>query len=227
MVDRITPATTDADRDAASPASSARRRWPVVAEPFTQWVIEDRFTAGRPPLEDVGVQLVDDVAPYELMKLRLLNASHQAMCYLGCSRARRRARGLSPTRCSPTSSPVHGHEARPTLGRCPGVDLDAYRDELLARFGNRAVRDTLARLGVDGSDRIPTFLLPVVRDQLAGGGEHVQGALVVAAWTRYLEGIDEAGSPISVVEPRLGELRRRGRGTEHTGRVPRPAAGLR
>ena len=83
MVDRITPVTTDDDRAEAGRRFGVEDRWPVVCEPFTQWVLEDHFAAGRPPLEDVGVQLVDDVEPYELMKLRLLNASHQAMAYLG------------------------------------------------------------------------------------------------------------------------------------------------
>jgi mannitol 2-dehydrogenase len=97
MVDRITPQTSDEDRQVLTETFGVDDAWPVVCEPFTQWVLEDHFTAGRPPWEDAGVQVVDDVAPYELMKLRLLNASHQAMCYLGTSAATG-----SPTRCAVT-----------------------------------------------------------------------------------------------------------------------------
>jgi mannitol 2-dehydrogenase len=168
MVDRITPATTDDDRAEVARRFGVDDAWPVVCEHFTQWVLEDRFGLGRPPLEDAGVQIVDDVDPYERMKLRLLNASHQALAYLG--------------------------------------DLEDYRRTLIARFSNPHIRDTLARLAFDGSERLPKWLLPVVRDQLARGGEVRRSAAVVAGWARYSEGVDEQGRPIEIADVRRDPL---------------------
>ncbi|MFC4244928.1 mannitol dehydrogenase family protein [Gryllotalpicola reticulitermitis] len=201
MVDRITPVTTDEDRQSIAAEFSVTDAWPVVAEPFFQWVLEDAFPLGRPPYEEAGVQVVGDVEPYELMKLRLLNAGHQAIAYFGVlagyTYAHEAARdplfvGLLRRYWS--------QEARPTLRPVPGVDLDEYTDELLQRFGNEYVRDTLARLATDSSDRIPKWLLPVVRDQLAAGGEVDAAAAIVASWARYAEGVDETGNPISIVD---------------------------
>jgi mannitol 2-dehydrogenase len=208
MVDRITPVTTDADRTAVTEAYGFTDAWPVVAEPFEQWVLEDRFTTGRPPLEDVGVQIVDDVEPYELMKLRLLNASHQVMSYLGYLAGHRYVHEV----CTDPlfTDFILGfmeQEATPTLRRVPGIDLHAYRHELIHRFSNPAIRDTLARQMVDASERIPKFVLPVVREQLELGGPIHRAALVIAAWARFLEGTDEPGEPIDITDRRLGELR--------------------
>lgn len=201
MVDRITPVTTDADRALLSERFEVEDGWPVVCEPFTQWVLEERFPDGRPPLESVGVQVVDDVEPYELMKLRLLNASHQAMCYLG----RLAGYGFVHEVCNDPlfvgflQGYMH-REATPTLEPVPGVDLEQYKQQLIERFANPKIRDTLARLCADSSDRIPKWLLPVVRHQVATGGELRRSALVVASWARYAEGVDEAGAPIDVVD---------------------------
>jgi mannitol 2-dehydrogenase len=200
MVDRITPVTTDQDREILSQRFGIEDGWPVVCEPFTQWVLEDAFDA-RPPLEDAGVQLVEDVEPYELMKLRLLNASHQAIAYLGYLAGYRYAHEVCQ---DPTFvSFVLGYmdrEATPTLAPVPGVDLDGYKHTLIERFANSEVRDTLARLAAESSDRIPKWLLPVVRNRLEHGGEFQRSALVVASWARYAEGVDEQGEPIQVVD---------------------------
>jgi mannitol 2-dehydrogenase len=205
MVDRITPVTTDRDRALLAERFGASDAWPVVCEPFTQWVLEDEFAAGRPALEDVGVQLVRDVEPYELMKLRLLNASHQAMCYLGYLAGYRYAHDVCQ---DPTFVAfVRGYmdrEGTPTLRPVPGVDLETYKQTLIERFANPEVRDTLSRLCAESSDRIPKWLLPVIREQLARGGQIERSALVVAAWARYAEGGDEQGQPIVVVD-RLSE----------------------
>ena len=207
MVDRITPATTDETRAFVSERFGVDDRWPVRSESFEQWVLEDDFSLGRPPLESVGVQLVDDVEPYELMKLRLLNASHQAMSYLGILAG---ATYVHEVCAAPLFAGfLRGYmndEAIPTLRPVPGIDLDAYCDQLLARFGSEAVRDTLARQVVDGSDRIPKFLLPVVRSQLASGGGISHAALVLAAWSVFLEGRTEAGEPTPVSDRRLADL---------------------
>ncbi len=197
MVDRITPVTTDATRREIAETYGLEDAWPVLAEEFTQWVLEDHFTLGRPALETVGVQLVQDVEPYELMKLRLLNASHQAMGCLGLLAGYTYVHEVC-------QHPLFvqfllgymQQEAAPTLRPVPGIDLGAYQHQLIERFSSAAIQDTLSRLIVDASERIPKFLLPVVREQLAteaanGGGQVEHAALVVAAWSCYLEGAEE------------------------------------
>lgn len=201
MVDRITPVTAPEDVAQLEAEFGVVDGWPVVCEPYTQWVVEDRFPLGRPPLEDVGVQLVDDVEPYELMKLRLLNASHQALAYLGYLAGYRYAHEVC-------ADPLFRRfllgymeqEGSPTLPPVPGVDLDAYRHGLVDRFANPEVRDTLARLCAESSDRIPTWLVPVIARNLRDGGQVGRSALVVASWARYAEGTDEQGRPIEVVD---------------------------
>ncbi|HEY0618706.1 MAG TPA: mannitol dehydrogenase family protein [Kribbella sp.] len=201
MVDRITPVTADADKEALAQRFGIDDGWPVVCEPFTQWVLEDDFGGDRPPFEDVGVQLVSDVEPYELMKLRLLNASHQALCYLGYLAGYRYAHEVCQDKLFVDFLLGYmDEEATPTLPPVPGVDLDRYRHQLIERFANPEVRDTLARLCAESSDRIPKWLLPVIREQLAAGRGIDRAALVVAAWARYAEGVDEQGEPIEVVD---------------------------
>jgi mannitol 2-dehydrogenase len=207
MVDRITPATTDEDREELRQNFGIDDGWPVVCEPFTQWVLEDRFGLGRPPLEDAGVQVVEDVEPYELMKLRLLNAGHQGLAYLGHLAGYRLVHDAA-------QDPLFQQfllgymeeEATPTLQPVPGIDLDHYRRDLIARFGNPAIRDTLARLAFDGSERLPKWLLPVLRQNLATGGEVRRSILVVAGWARYCEAVDEEGQPIDIADRRRDRL---------------------
>ena len=207
MVDRITPKTTEADRAELSRRFGIDDRWPVLCEPFTQWVLEDDFADGRPPLEDVGVQIVPDVEPYELMKLRLLNASHQALCYPGHLVGYRFVHEV-------TTDPLFAGflldymtgEAIPTLRPVPGVDLTGYANQLIERFANPEVRDTVARLCANASDCIPKFLLPVVREQLAAGRPVTRSAAVVATWARYAEGTDENGAPHELDDDRAPQL---------------------
>jgi mannitol 2-dehydrogenase len=201
MVDRITPVTTDDDRDEVRKRFGVDDAWPVVCEPFTQWALEDVFNQGRPPFEDAGVQVVADVEPYELMKLRLLNASHQALCYFGYLAGYRLVHEVA-------QDPLFAgfllaymdREATPTLEPVPGIDLDEYKHQLIDRFSNAQVRDTVARLCAESSDRIPKWLLPVIRHNLETGGEIVRSTAVVASWARYAEGVDEQGRPIEVVD---------------------------
>jgi mannitol 2-dehydrogenase len=215
MVDRITPVTPAGATGEVERRYGLIDRWPVVTEPFAQWVLEDSFGLGRPAFEEVGVQVVDDVTPYELMKLRLLNASHQALCYFGYLSGYRLVHEAA-------QDPVFRRfllrymdaEATPTLRPVPGVDLDAYKRTLLDRFANPAIGDTIARLCAESSDRIPKWLLPVVRAQLATGGEIDCAAAVVASWARYAEGVDEDGAKIEIVDrlrDRLTPLARRQR----------------
>ena len=201
MVDRITPVTTDDDRAELSERFGIDDRWPVVCEPFTQWVLEEAFSLGRPPYEEAGVQVVEDVEPYELMKLRLLNASHQALCYFGYLAGYRLVHEAAQDPLFRAF--LRGYmddEATPTLAPVPGVDLDEYKQTLIERFSNPEVRDTIARLCAESSDRIPKWLLPVVRAQLDAGGPIERAAAVVASWARYAEGVDEQGEPIEVVD---------------------------
>lgn len=207
MVDRITPVTALEDIELASSALGLADHWPVPCEPFFQWVIEDHFPTGRPPFEEANVQMVSDVMPYELMKLRLLNASHQGLCYFG------RLSGYTYVH-EVMDDPLivkllrryMDEEASPTLSPVPGVNLAEYKDELIERFSNPQVLDTVARLAAESSDRIPKWLLPVVREQLKSDRSVTLSAAIVASWARYDEAIDENGETINVVDPLKEEL---------------------
>ncbi|GAA2509906.1 mannitol dehydrogenase family protein [Winogradskya humida] len=201
MVDRITPVTTDEDRTEIAARFGVGDAWPVVCEPFTQWVLEDAFPLGRPPFEDAGVQVVDDVEPYELMKLRLLNASHQALCYFGYLSGYRLVHDVAQDPLFADFLLAYmDREATPTLAPVPGIDLGEYKHQLIDRFSNAQVRDTVARLCAESSDRIPKWLVPVIRHNLESGGEILRSTAVVASWARYAEAVDEQGQPIDVVD---------------------------
>ncbi|WPF67925.1 mannitol dehydrogenase family protein [Corynebacterium sp. 21KM1197] len=205
MVDRITPETTEADHAEVAERYGYTDAWPVVCEDFTQWVLEDSFSAERPAYEEAGVQVVADVVPYELMKLRLLNASHQGLCYFGYLAGHRLVHDVVRDEAfSRFLLAYMEQEATPSLRPLPGVDLEAYRHRLIARFGNEAVKDTVARLCAESSDRIPKWLIPVIRENLAAGRPVELSAAIVASWARYAEGTDEQGQPITVVD-RLAE----------------------
>lgn len=207
MVDRITPVTTEEDIAHLANDFGIQDGWPVVTEPFTQWVLQDDFGLGRPAYEQVGVQITDDVVPYELMKLRLLNSSHQALCYLGYLSGYRYAHEVcqDPLFVDFLLGYMH-QEGMPTLPPVPGVDLDAYCTTLIERFANPEIRDTLARLCLESSDRIPKWLVPVIEDNLKAGRAVIRSALVVASWARYAEGRDEQGNPIEVVDHRKEQV---------------------
>ena len=207
MVDRITPVTTDDDREEVRKRFGVDDGWPVVCEPFTQWALEDAFTEGRPPFEDAGVQVVADVEPYELMKLRLLNASHQALCYFGYLAGYRLVHDVAQDPLFAEFLLAYmDREASPTLEPVPGIDLTDYKHQLIERFSNAQVKDTVARLCAESSDRIPKWLLPVIRHNLETGGEIQRSTAVVASWARYAEGVDERGRPIEVVDRLRDEL---------------------
>jgi mannitol 2-dehydrogenase len=199
MVDRITPVTTPDVIAVVRDEFGVEDEWPVVAEPFTSWVLEDDFSDGRPRYEDADVLLVDDVMPYELMKLRLLNAGHQCLCYFAYLAGYRLVHDAA-------SDPLFAEflceymdsEATPTLKPVPGIDLPDYKRTLIERFANPGVKDTIVRLCFGSSDRIPKWLLPVIRANLASGGPVRLSAATVASWARYAEGVDERGEPIDV-----------------------------
>lgn len=203
MVDRITPVTTATVIERLSTDFGVDDAWPVVAEPFAMWVLEDDFANGRPPLEEAGVRLVDDVSPYEAMKLRLLNASHQGLCYFAYLAGYRLVHeAAQDSMIAEFLTRYLDFEAMPTLASIDG--LIEFKEQLIPRFSNAYVRDTVARLCAESSDRIPKWLLPVIHDNLRSGGPVRLSAAIVASWARYAEGIDEQGEPIDVVD-RLAE----------------------
>ncbi|MCW2664185.1 MAG: mannitol-phosphate/altronate dehydrogenase [Mycobacterium sp.] len=201
MVDRITPVTTPDIVAGVQRDFGVADEWPVVAEAFASWVLEDDFADGRPPLEDAGVLLVDDVSPYEAMKLRLLNAGHQCLCYFAALCGYRMVHDAArDPLLAEFLLAYFDSEAAPTLRPVPGIDLGAYTRGLIERFANPGVRDTVARLCAYSSDRIPKWLLPVIRDNLRTGGPVRLASATVASWARYAEAVDERGEPIEVVD---------------------------
>lgn len=201
MVDRITPVTTPEIVATVERDFGVTDEWPVLAEAFAAWVLVDDFADGRPALDEAGVLLVDDVTPYEAMKLRLLNAGHQCLCYFAALCGYRMVHDAArDPLLAEFLLAYFDSEAVPTLRAVPGIDLRAYTRGLIERFANPGVRDTVARLCAYSSDRIPKWLLPVIRDNLRTGGPVRLAAATVASWARYAEGVDERGEPIEVVD---------------------------
>jgi mannitol 2-dehydrogenase len=193
MVDRITPQTTDTDRAWLRDTIGIDDGWPVVAEPFRQWVVEDRFAAGRPRFEDVGVLLADNVHEWEIYKLRMLNATHSCMAYLMA------LRGVVYVDEAMAIPAVHRYlerflatEAIPALVEIPGHPAAAYGRTVLARYGNTGVRDQIARLCIDGTAKFPTFLIPTIEGEIERDGPLECAALALAAWSRYLATVPAA-----------------------------------
>ncbi len=214
MVDRITPATTDEHRALLREAFGLEDAWPVVTEPFRQWVIEDNFPGGRPAWEKVGAQMTTDVLPYEKMKMRLLNGSHQAMCYIGMLLGHEFAhQTMQDARIRRLVTTMMDAEVTPLLQAPAGIDLADYKRTLIERFSNPTIRDQLSRIGTEGSARIPKFVLPSIVDGLARGTPVRLLSFTVAAWFRYLTGTDDRGRKLPIVDPwaqRLQDQARRG-----------------
>lgn len=208
MVDRITPVTTPADITYLQKEVGVMDAWPVVCEPFTQWVIEDKFVNGRPPLELVGVRFVPDVSPYEKMKIRLLNAGHSVLGIPGA---------------------LHGHstinacmeddvfvrfmrafmdlEVTPVLDPVEGVDLKEYKDTLEERFANPNIKDSVSRICSESSAKLPKFLVPTLRENLDSGGSIDHATLVLAAWAVYsARRTTEKGEPLEIIDAQADQL---------------------
>lgn len=200
MVDRITPATVDADRVLVKNHFQIEDQWPVICEPFIQWVIEDDFVSGRPPWEKVGAQFVNDVVPYENMKLRLLNAGHSVLGILGALYGYQTIdQCASDVDFSKFLRAYMDIEATPVLANLEGIDLNQYKDSLIARFRNKNIKDQVSRICLSSSAKIPNFLLSVVRDQLLRSNCQIEkAAFVVAAWCKYNDGIDENGNSYKI-----------------------------
>ncbi|MPQ67634.1 MULTISPECIES: mannitol dehydrogenase family protein [unclassified Pseudomonas] len=203
MVDRITPMTSTAHRLQLHDEHAVDDAWPVVCEPFVQWVLEDKFVNGRPAWEKVGVQFTGDVTPYEEMKIKLLNGSHLALTYLGFLKG---YRFVHETMNDPLfvkyMRAYMDLDVTPQLAPVPGIDLTEYKDTLVQRFSNQAIADQLERVCSDGSSKFPKFTVPTINRLIADGRETERAALVVAAWALYLKGVDENGTTYSIPDPR-------------------------
>lgn len=199
MVDRITPVTGDADRAWLRGHCGLADDWPVVTEPFRQWVVEDDFAGDRIPLELLDVIVTDDVEPYEMMKLRLLNAGHSCLAYLSALLGHETVdAALADPVIRDFLVAFLRREALPVLPPVPDVDLDAYVDSLVERFSNPRIGDQISRLCLDGSAKFPKFLMPTVAAQLERGGPVALSALALAGWCEYVRLGDDPESPLEL-----------------------------
>lgn len=209
MVDRIVPRTTDDDRARISAHLGFEDAWPVVGEPFFDWVIDDRFAAGRPEWQHGGARFVADAKPFETLKLRMVNGSHSALAYLGAMAGWRTVDvAIAQPALRRYVDALLRDEVAPTLPALPGLDLDDYRTRLLQRFANPALRHQTAQIAMDGSQKLPQRLLGTVRDRLRTGLPIERLALAVAAWIHYQRGVDETGVRYEVQDPLAAELAR-------------------
>jgi mannitol 2-dehydrogenase len=206
MVDRITPGTTDADRDYVHERWGIADAWPVVCEDFRQWYIEDDFAAGRPDWDEVGAGFIPDVTPYELMKIRLLNGSHSALAYLSYLLGYRRVDLAMADPDVLAFVKRYMAEIEPAVGTVPGVDLHGYEAKLVKRFANPAVADQVLRLCEDGSSKLPNMMLAPLAELAATGRPTRHGAFALAAWIRFLRGEDEDGAAIEINDPNAERL---------------------
>ncbi|SDC03628.1 fructuronate reductase [Cupriavidus sp. YR651] len=207
MVDRIVPKTTPDDVARVATALGQQDAWPVVGEPFFQWVIEDRFAAGRPRWEAGGAQFVDEARPFEVLKHRLVNGSQSMMAYTGVMAGWPTTdRVIAQPAVRTFIATTMAREVQPTLPPLPGLDIDAYRDSLLPRFTNPALGHQTRQIAMDGSQKIPQRLLAPIRDRIAAGQPFPRLALGVAAWLYFLRGYDEAGAAYRIEDPLAGAL---------------------
>jgi fructuronate reductase len=209
MVDRITPATTEEDLARIAAELGARDEGAVVTEPFTQWVIEDDFAAGRPAWERAGAIMTGDVRPYEQIKLRLLNGAHSALAYLAVLADKElvsdAVRPDAPFRA--VLQKLMAVDVAPTLAVPNGFDLDAYEEQLLERFANPALRHRTIQIAMDGSQKLPMRLLGTIRDRRRAGAEPVAASLGVAAWMRFISARrSDSGRALPVDDPLAGAI---------------------
>lgn len=199
MVDRITPVTEDSDRAHLEAEYGLIDRWPVVAEPFRQWVIEDDFPQGRPPWEEAGALITSDVTPYELLKLRLLNAGHSTIAYLAALAGYDLVdRVVNDQDFGLYLRRFLDEEAGPVLPPVSSIDVEDYKRTLVVRFSNPAIRDQVSRLCLDGSSKFPVFLIPTITAQVAASGPTRLATLALAGWCRYLLGTDDDGQKLAI-----------------------------
>ena len=207
MVDRITPATSARERRIAAEDFGVEDAWPVFCEGFRQWVLEDKFCNGRPALEAVGVEFVEDVTPYEKMKIRILNGGHAVIAYpaglLGIEYVHE---AMQDPQISGFLAKIEAEEIIPATTPPAGVSLEAYAAKVAERFANPKIADTIRRLCLDGSNRQPKFIIPTIADRLTAGGSVAGLALESALWRKYCFGRTEAGEAIAPNDPNWDRL---------------------
>ncbi|CAH3799378.1 TPA: fructuronate reductase [Enterobacter hormaechei] len=202
MVDRIVPAATEETLQLIADQLGVFDPCGIACEPFRQWVIEDNFVNGRPEWDNVGAQFVEDVVPFEMMKLRMLNGSHSFLAYLGYLAG---YETIADTMANPeyrqAVRKLMLNEQAPTLSMPEGTDLSGYADLLLSRFTNPSLRHRTSQIAMDGSQKLPQRLLDPIRIHLAKGTDHRHLVLGVAGWMRYVSGLDDKGQKIDIVDP--------------------------
>jgi mannitol 2-dehydrogenase len=202
MVDRITPATSDRERQIASDMFGVEDVWPVFCEEFRQWVLEDTFTLGRPEFEKVGAQFVPDVTPFEYMKIRILNGGHAVIAYAGCLLDVHFVHeAMEHPLVQGFFAKVQQAEIIPTVMPVPDTDIQDYFKLINRRFSNPKIGDTERRLAFDGSNRQPKFIVPVIADNLKAGRSIVGLALESALWCRYCAGTTDSGKAVEANDP--------------------------
>ena len=202
MVDRIVPRTTDEDRAVISARLGLLDAWPVLGEPFLDWAVEDRFAAGRPDWTLGGARFVPDAEPFEKLKLRMVNGTHSSLAYLGAMAGWATVdRAVAEPAMQGFLRRLMQEEIEPTLPALPGLDLADYRERLLQRYANPALKHQTRQIAMDGSQKLPQRLLDTVRDRLAAGASVELLALGVAAWLHFLRGVDEAGRSYAIQDP--------------------------
>ena len=209
MVDRITPGTTGALLDDLEKRHGIRDRWAVGCEDFRQWVLEDRFQEAFPlgALGKAGVQIVKEVEPYELMKIRLLNGSHSALAYPAYLMG---YRGVAEAAADPLLRRFIREFYMEQIGNAvpevPGIDLKEYKDTLIRRFSNKNIGDTVLRLASDGSKKVPNAILKPLAELVQNGIPHGAVVFALASWARFLSGKGEGGEPIPLEDPAASVL---------------------
>ncbi|MFT6807862.1 MAG: mannitol 2-dehydrogenase [Saprospiraceae bacterium] len=208
MVDRITPVTTQDDINYLSDTYQITDEWPVTCEPFIQWIIEDNFSNGRPGFEKVGVQFVQDVTPYEKMKLRLLNAGHSVLGILGAIHGHQTINACMDDEVFVSYMNTFLHlEASPILEEVPGINLADYIDSLKQRFANPNIKDSVTRICTESSAKLPKFLIATIRENLAIGGSIQFATLVIAAWCYYSDkGMNKNQEPLEIIDALQSDL---------------------
>ena len=209
MVDRITPATTDRERTILADDFGVEDAWPVFGEPFKQWVLEDNFPVGRPALEKVGVQFVEDVSPFELMKIRILNGGHATIAYpAGLMDIHFVHEAMENELVRGFLAKLEREEIVPTVPPVPDTNLEDYYQLIERRFSNPKIGDTIRRLCLDGSNRQPKFIIPTIADRLKAGASVAGLALESALWCRYCEGTTDSGAETAPNDPSWDRLQK-------------------
>jgi len=220
MVDRIVPASTAATRDRAADLLGMRDEAAVAAEPFSQWVIEDRFPGGRPAWDRAGAVLTADAGPWERLKLRALNGAHSTLAYLGAlAGAETIAEALTLPGLREAVQCLLTEDVAPSLTPPDGASVEAYGASVLTRFDNAAIGHRTLQVALDGSQKLPQRILATMLDRRAAGGTPRWAALAVAAWIRFAQGTDDSGRPLPLDDPLAEPLRAAATGSDPVGAV--------